>query len=734
MDSEEEKYLNHFDKEEQTKKIINENIIMKIIVLLFIFTILSFSLKNCSKNIKNDYKIDDDLTLDTISLKELNEARKKFKQYIYQDVIDSSKSLPYNLFIPNIYQQNKNYPLVVFIGDARFVGRDMRDSIRYTIGGPIWATESFQSKHKCFVLVPSYNEIIIDDRNGYLKNEFINVTSRLISLIKSKYPIDSKRIYGTGQSMGAMTMLYLLANYPNLFTAGLIVGGQWILSELQGLVNSTFTYIVSSGDEKAFNGQKEVKQYFDYNNIKYGSISSIDAKENINRLEIYVKNIYSLGYKHNFISYFKGSVLSGKTGKENEHISSFKYGYRLDSVKEWLFSQIMKDYSDNYYKSQDGRIIIINYCEKTNNESKCLKCIEGYYLTKDQLSCTKEINCESGDNKRGLCNWCIDNYYLDMNDRKCKSYDNKKEYKFCKIMSRGICLTCDKYHFLDKENKCTISNNCYKSIDTECTKCMEGYYLGLDKKCSNVKNCIYSNNDECIECKDNFYYHRVNKTCIPSNGNFSNCKASNYLLPKRCAVCKDNYYLSQSDYLCHENTEVGPFYKCKISNFKGNACQFCIKDYFLGKSDFKCSKIEGCIWSQNENKCLECDEYYCLDNEGNCVDNYIINDKEKLHYYRCKSLTLKDDKCKECEDGILPNKEGICYDEIHCIKDKKGNCEKCQKENLKGYISYCLNKDLGCIDSFIANCIRCDDIFNLDICTKCEEGYEIDKDGKCSKK
>ena len=74
-----------------------------------------------------------------------------------------------------------------------------------------------------FVLVPEYNEIIIDDNNKYFKNEYLNVTVRLISLNKLKYNVDQNRIYGTGQSMGGMITLYLLANYQNLSAAGLIV-------------------------------------------------------------------------------------------------------------------------------------------------------------------------------------------------------------------------------------------------------------------------------------------------------------------------------------------------------------------------------------------------------------------------------------------------------------------------------------------------------------------------------
>jgi len=47
-----------------------------------------------------------------------------------------------------------------------------------TIGGPIWATDTVQNKNKCFVLVPAYNEIIMDDRNDYLINEYLNITIR----------------------------------------------------------------------------------------------------------------------------------------------------------------------------------------------------------------------------------------------------------------------------------------------------------------------------------------------------------------------------------------------------------------------------------------------------------------------------------------------------------------------------------------------------------------------------
>ena len=219
-------------------------------------------------------------SLDTISTKELNRARDSFKQYSFIDTKDPSKVLQYNLFIPENYTKEEKYPLMVFIGDAMTVGKP-KSPITKTVGGPIWATETVQKKHKCLVLIPEYNEFIIDDRHGFYLSEYINVTVRLILKLQKEYSIDSNRIYGTGQSMGAMTTLYLLANFPDLYAAGLIADGQWKIDELQGLVNASFTYFAAVGDDKAFNGQNEVKKLFDSKNIKYGTLNDINAQEKI---------------------------------------------------------------------------------------------------------------------------------------------------------------------------------------------------------------------------------------------------------------------------------------------------------------------------------------------------------------------------------------------------------------------------------------------------------------------
>jgi len=320
--------------------IIGSVILVIIAIVIIVVLILRSSHKNDEGKIEDTYNEESYSEIDTIPNSEMNKARESFKQYQYIDTLNSSYILEYNLFIPSGYTKEKKYPLVLFIGDASLVDKDIKTPITETVGGPIWATDRMQKKFECFVLAPEYREVIIDDNKGYSKSEYINVTLRLIKDLMKNYTIDENRLYSTGQSMGAMTTIYMLANYPNFFTAGLICDGQWKMDELEGIENATFTYVVAGGDTKAFNVQNEVKQKLEYLNIPYGNLSNVNAKDNIDELNYNATNLmYNLNYSKNFITYINGTVLPSKQEKSNEHMCSFKYGYRIDAVRDWLLSQ-----------------------------------------------------------------------------------------------------------------------------------------------------------------------------------------------------------------------------------------------------------------------------------------------------------------------------------------------------------------------------------------------------------
>ena len=284
---------------------------------------------------------------------------------------------------------------------------------------------------------------------------------------------------------------------------------------------------------------------------------------------------------------------------------------------------------------------------------------------------------------------------------------------------------------LGKDNKCSKTKNCAESYNGTCIVCDDNYYLGYDNLCSDVEHCIYSDYHSCIECENNYYYDTTYKVCRIAEGIFENCKSGYYTL--FCEVCKDDYYHNHTDYLCYSNKENNEFYKCSKTDFFCEYCIECTKGYYLGNKDNKCSLIEGCSISENENICIECDIDYCLDVKNNkCISNYEIINEEKKYYFKCKKINKEGTSCEECIDGYILNKNGLCVDYEHCEERNEDNsCKKCQND-IHGY--YCLNNNFGCVEIFNKQyCLECNNILDFYNCTKCFDGYHLDNKGNCYK-
>lgn len=281
------------------------------------------------------YSIDSSSDVDGI----LKNVEDKFEQKTFNDS-KTGLEIPYNIYLPDNYDKNKNYPLVVFIADSSLVGKGEKASLEQGLGGIIWANDSKNSKEECIVLVPTYSDVIIDDMQGNEKSEYLNATKNLIDNVSSCYSADANRIYGTGQSMGGMTILYLASQYPDLFAAEMFVSCQWDINELSNLDSQKFFYIVSEGDQKASTGQKEVKQMLDNKSVKYEVLDGIDAQSGDNDNK--TNEMIGKNSNINFISFKQGTVTGNSTDNKmgaGEHMASFDYAYNLEPVRDWLFKQ-----------------------------------------------------------------------------------------------------------------------------------------------------------------------------------------------------------------------------------------------------------------------------------------------------------------------------------------------------------------------------------------------------------
>ena len=418
-----------------------------------------------------------------------------------------------------------------------------------------------------------------------------------------------------------------------------------------------------------------------------------------------------------------GYYLDKKSNKCKVQIGTFS------NCKESIDGENCDSCNDDYYLTETGNCLSINYCAKSEYYYKCDECIEGYYLTKDKLSCTFEKNCYNGDKNNGICNLCIDNYYLDLTDRKCKSNQEDNEFKYCRKVENDICKLCYPDYYLSKNFQCSKTNNCEEAENGLCISCIDKYYLDLDNRCTQTEHCIHSTSYyECEECEDDYYFNYTSKTCIKTKKGFENCKSTDYG-GQYCHKCKNNFYINQTDHLCYSNTEKNNLYKCSRLDIDGQFCVSCENGYYYGMKDHKCSLIEGCEKSENEKKCLECDEYHCLDaKNGKCEDNSYIKSEENKIFFRCNKTNEEGDKCEICLNGLNLSKDGLCVEKEHCTKEVDGVCQKCEN-NMRN--TYCLNSVFGCVESLFLDCLECDDYLDFNKCTKCMEGYELNKNYEC---
>lgn len=257
----------------------------------------------------------------------------KFEQLTFKDE-ESDITLEYSLYIPENYDESESYPMIMFIPDASAASKSAKEIVEQYYGADIWVTEEEQAKHKAFVLVPAFSEIVVDD--DWNTSEEIETAVKLINYLTENYSIDTDRLYTTGQSMGCMTSLYLNGKYPDLFAASLFVSGQWDVNQLNSLTENKFFYITAGGDAGASGGQEAVKEMLTAAGISlsYGEWSAQNSVEEQNAS---AQALIDQGYNANMIRFEAGSVLNGESGME--HNASFNYGYKIPAVRDWLFAQ-----------------------------------------------------------------------------------------------------------------------------------------------------------------------------------------------------------------------------------------------------------------------------------------------------------------------------------------------------------------------------------------------------------
>ncbi len=270
----------------------------------------------------------------------IKEVVPKFHQYEFIDTVGND-TIPYNLLVPANIKEGEKYPLVLFMADASTPGKDVLLPLTQGYGGLVWGTDEFQSEHPCFVVVPQYPYITVD--NEWQTTPQVDGTVRLVESLTKNYPVDTNRLYTTGQSMGGMMSLYFNVKYPKFFAASLFVACQWDISKMREFEYYKFAYVAAGGDPGGSGGERQLEQLLSEQGAPFGH-AEWSARLPESEQDSLASKLLAEGYDKNFILFEGNTVLpeaqaSQPIGPGEVHMASFNFAYRLSPVREWLFQQ-----------------------------------------------------------------------------------------------------------------------------------------------------------------------------------------------------------------------------------------------------------------------------------------------------------------------------------------------------------------------------------------------------------
>ncbi len=258
----------------------------------------------------------------------------------------------YNLFIPESYDENRRYPLVLFIGDATSKGDDHHISLECGLGPTCWLGEDIQKKDPCFVLVPVFPQNAGNTNNTYVEFQLTDVYYQMCREVEGNYSIDPDRIYTTGQSMGCMNSYELMFRYPHYFAAALCVSGHWDRWKIASCAKRGQIIWSIAAEEDGGGGPsfRESMELLDEQNIPY-QFARLDGNLPVSELSEQFEELKKEDYDFRF-TFYEGKT-SLRVRQEDEchstHYSGWWLTYRIKPVLNWLLQQRRKEVSDELY-------------------------------------------------------------------------------------------------------------------------------------------------------------------------------------------------------------------------------------------------------------------------------------------------------------------------------------------------------------------------------------------------
>ncbi|WP_158559152.1 carboxylesterase family protein [Deminuibacter soli] len=174
-----------------------------------------------------------------------------FQPLVYKEAGNSS--LPYRMLAPETLSGKQRYPLVLVLHGSGAVGTD--NVAQLGILAKLWAQPGIRAKYPAYVVAPQFpqrsSSYVMDKNLGVLVSSpgaCLTTALQLVDSLKKALPVDERKIYVVGFSMGASSVINAVSMRPGLFAAGVAVSGIPSFTQLDNLKNTPLWIVHGNAD------------------------------------------------------------------------------------------------------------------------------------------------------------------------------------------------------------------------------------------------------------------------------------------------------------------------------------------------------------------------------------------------------------------------------------------------------------------------------------------------------
>jgi predicted peptidase len=192
----------------------------------------------------------------------LNMEAQYFQKHLF---VVGKDTLPYNILIPllsdtTIFQSNETkpvkYPLIVFFHGSGERGKNNESQLTHIKA--LFLDKNNMDDYPAFIIAPQCppDKRWVESSWEVAKHIMpekesipMSLTIQLINELVEKYPVDEKRIYVTGMSMGGFGTWDIICRYPGKFAAAIPICGGADTNKAKLLINTPIWAFHGSNDK-----------------------------------------------------------------------------------------------------------------------------------------------------------------------------------------------------------------------------------------------------------------------------------------------------------------------------------------------------------------------------------------------------------------------------------------------------------------------------------------------------